>query len=159
MSITSPFICIRLVLSLSSLHTQTLCPGSLKLPSISIIPPARINCVIIYFHNWQSLRGDLSFGNIKVDHFSPTPLCFKYFLSRDFPEAPGTSENNNTCWCTRTLLSRRILSVEYPTGLNSTIIHLSPSLGRSRGILYTLTVIPDISTFSHILLNHPAVIQ
>ena len=46
MSITSPFICSSLVMLLSSLHYQTLCPSSLKLPSLSIIPPARITCVI-----------------------------------------------------------------------------------------------------------------
>ena len=46
MSITYPFICSSLVLSLLSLHYQTLCPGYLKLPSLSIILPARITCVI-----------------------------------------------------------------------------------------------------------------
>ena len=108
---TSPFICSILVLLLLSLHSQTLCPVSLKLPSVSVIIPAEITCVIDCFHNQKSLRRGLSLGNQKLDHYSPTHLCFKYFWSRDFPEDPITSDKNNTCWCTQTLLSRQRLSM------------------------------------------------
>ena len=146
-SITSPFIWSSLVVSLSSLRSQTLCPGYLKLPSLSIILPDGITCVIACCHNQKSLRVCLSFGNIKVDHCSPTPHYFKSFMSRDFPEAPSTSDKNNTCWCRRNVLTLQILSFEYPTRLNYIIINLSPSLGWSRGILHISTVISNISTF------------
>ena len=77
MSITFPSICSSLVLSLFSLHSQTLWPGSLKLPSLSIIPPAMITYVIACCHNRKYLHGWLYFENRKVDHFSPTHLSFK----------------------------------------------------------------------------------
>ena len=159
MSITSPFICSILVFLLSSIHSQALWPGSLKIPSLSTITPSRITCMISCFHNRKSLCGGLFFGKRKVDHFSPTPLCFRYFPTRDFTEATSTYDKNNTCSWTHNLLSWQRLSVEYPTRLNYIIIQLSLFLGWSRGILHTSIVILNISTFSHILLNHPAVIQ
>ena len=70
-----------------------------------------------------------------MDHCSPSPLCFRYFLSKDFPDAPKTSDKNKTCWCTRTLLSRRRSSVKCPLRFNSIIIHLYLFIGCSSGIL------------------------
>ena len=145
--------------SLSSLHSQILCGGALKFPSLSMIPPAGINCAIACCHNRKSLRGGFYFGNRKVNHCSPSPLGFRYFLSKDFPDAPKTSDKNKTCWCTRTLLSPRRSSVECPLRFNSIIIHLSLFLGCSIEILKTSTVIPNLSTFYQIFLNHPSVIQ
>ena len=133
--------------------------GALKFPSLSIIPPAGISCAIVCCHNQKSLRGGFSFGSRKIDHCSPTPLCFRYFLSKDFTDATKTSDKNKTCWCTRILLSRRRSSVKCPLLFNYIIIHLSPFLGWSRGILKTSTDILNTSTFSQRLLNHPAVIQ
>ena len=159
MSITSPLICSNLVSSLSSLHYHILCGGALKFPSLSTIPHAGISCAIACCHNRKSLRGGFSFGNQKIDHCSPSPLCFRYFLSKDFPDAPKTSDRNKTCWCTRTLLSRRRSSVECPLRFNYIIIHFSLFLGCSSGILQTFTVILNISTFSQIILNHPSIIQ
>ena len=122
--------------------------GDLKFPNLSMIPPAGINCAIACCHNQNSLRGGGYFGNGKVDHCSPSPLGFRYFLSKYFPDAPKTSDKNKTCWCTRNLLSRRRSSVECPLRFNSIIIHLSLFLGCSGGILQTSTVIPNISTLS-----------
>ena len=145
--------------SLSSLHSHILCGGDLKLPSVCIILPARIICEIVCCHNQKSLRGGFSFGNRKLDHCSPTPLCFRYFLSKNFPDTPKTSDKNKTCWCTGTLLSRCRYFVECPLLFNSIIVHLSLFLGCSSGILQTSAVIPNISTFSQRLFNHPSVIQ
>ena len=134
--------------SLPSLHSHILYGGALKFPSMYIIPPARISCAISCCHNRKSLRGGFYFGNWKVDQFSPTPFCFRYFLYKEFPDAHKTSDKNNNCCCTCNLLSWRRSSVECPLRFNSIIIHLSPFLGWSRGILQTSTVIPNISTFS-----------
>ena len=150
--------CSNLVSSLSSLHSHILFGGALKFPSLSMIPPARISCAISCCHNRKSLRG-FFFGNQKVDHCSPLPLCFKYFLSKDFPDSPKTSNKNNTCWCTFNILSWRRSSVKYPLRFNSIIIHLSLFLGCSSEILQTSTVIQNLSTFYQRILNHPSVIQ
>ena len=158
-SITSPLICSNLVSSLLSLHSQILCVGTFKFPSLSMITLSSINCVIACCHNRKHLCGGFYFGNQKVDHFSPSPLCFRYFLSKDFPDSPKISDKNKTCCCTLTILIWRRSSVECPLRFNSIIIHLSLFLGCSSGIFQTSTVIPKISTFSQRFLNHPSVIQ
>ena len=156
---TSLLICSNLVSSLLSLHSQVFCGGALKFHSLFMILPAVISCAIYCCHNRKSLRGGFSFGNQKVDHCSPSPLCFRHFLSKDFPDAPKTSDKDKTCWCTRNLLSRRRSSVKCPLRFNSIIIHLSLFLGCSSGILQIPTIIPNLSTSYQILLNHPSVMQ